>query len=35
MGKTTWSKKVTNEEERSGERRMFLNNILIRKPNWI
>ena len=37
MEKIKWSKKVTNEQilDRIGEKRTLLNNILIRKANWI
>ena len=37
MQKIKWSETVTNEEvfKRIGEKRMFLNNIMRRKVNWI
>ena len=37
MERIKWSEKVANEKvlERIGEKRMFINNILRRKPNWI
>ena len=35
--KIKWSEKVTNEQvlDRIGEKRTLLNNILLRKANWI
>ena len=37
MQKIKWPEKVTNEEvfERIGEKKTHLNNILLRKCNWI
>ena len=37
MGKIKWSEKITNEQvlQRIGEKRTLLNNILLRKANWI
>ena len=37
MEKIQWSEKVTNEQvlERIGEKRTLVNNILLRKANWI
>ena len=37
MEKIKWTKKLTNEEflERTGEKRMFINDIPRREANWI
>ena len=37
MEKIKWSKKVTNKQvlEHTREKRTILNNILLRKANWI
>jgi hypothetical protein len=37
MEKIKWSEKVSNEQvlECIGEKRMLLNNILLREVNWI